>query len=210
MHRHRHADRLAGREALEIDMLRRVGHRVELHVADQRARCVAVDLDLVEARLPAGPDAVRAAPRAGPARSGWAPAWPRRSPRAPCPLAGSPAPPPYRLARVPRPRSSRHWPWFAPANGKRRPPGVPARRGCSGNGRFRQASAGRVSRDGRFDIRASEVLALEQQPRAVRPCAGIGEAVTHVQCRRMSALAELYGLTPVSWSVERLGSGHLI
>ena len=55
MHRHRHADRLAGREALEIDVLRRVADRMELHVADQRARRIAVHLDLVEARLPAGP-----------------------------------------------------------------------------------------------------------------------------------------------------------
>ena len=54
MHRHRDANPLAGGEALEIDMLGRIGDGMELHVADQRARGVAVDLDLVEARLPAG------------------------------------------------------------------------------------------------------------------------------------------------------------
>ena len=42
MHRHRHPDALAGRQALEIHMLRRVGDRVELHVADQRAVGIAV------------------------------------------------------------------------------------------------------------------------------------------------------------------------
>ena len=45
MHRHRYADRLAWREALKIDMLGCVGHRVELHVAEQRLCCIAVDLD---------------------------------------------------------------------------------------------------------------------------------------------------------------------
>ena len=38
VHRHRDADLLAGSEALEIDVLGLVGDRVELHVADQRAR----------------------------------------------------------------------------------------------------------------------------------------------------------------------------
>ena len=46
---------LAGREALEIDMLRLVGHGVELHVADQRAgRVRRPTLHLVEPGLPAG------------------------------------------------------------------------------------------------------------------------------------------------------------
>ena len=53
-HRNRDADGLAGCEALEVDVLRRVADRVELHVADQRARRVAVGLDLVETGLPAG------------------------------------------------------------------------------------------------------------------------------------------------------------
>ena len=55
MHRHRDADAFAGNEALEVDVLWGVGDRVELHVADQRARGVAAaDVDLVLAGLPAG------------------------------------------------------------------------------------------------------------------------------------------------------------
>jgi hypothetical protein len=55
MHRHRHADAFAGRQALEIDVLRRVADGMKLHIADQRLGGIAVDPDLVEARLPTRP-----------------------------------------------------------------------------------------------------------------------------------------------------------
>ena len=48
-----HADLLAGGEALEVDMLRLVGHGVELHVADERAGSVRAELHLIEAGPPA-------------------------------------------------------------------------------------------------------------------------------------------------------------
>jgi hypothetical protein len=53
MHRHRDADGLAGGQALEIDMLGPVAHRMELHVADQRAGRGTVHGDLIEPRAPA-------------------------------------------------------------------------------------------------------------------------------------------------------------
>jgi hypothetical protein len=53
-HGDRHAHLLTGGEALEVDMLRRVGDRVELHIADQRARRRgAGQLHLIQARAPA-------------------------------------------------------------------------------------------------------------------------------------------------------------
>ena len=51
---HRDLDPLAGDEALEIDVLRRIGHRMELHAADQRADRLAAGGDLIQAGLPAG------------------------------------------------------------------------------------------------------------------------------------------------------------
>jgi hypothetical protein len=47
------ADLLARREALEVDMLRLVGHGVELHVPDERAGAFRAELQLVEAGPPA-------------------------------------------------------------------------------------------------------------------------------------------------------------
>ena len=52
--RHSHADLLAGGKALEIHMFRLVGHRVELHVADQGAGAFIAHLQLEQARAPAG------------------------------------------------------------------------------------------------------------------------------------------------------------
>ena len=55
MHRHRHADLLAGCQTLEIHVLRRIRYRMKLHVADQRLRRGAIHLHLVNPRLPPGP-----------------------------------------------------------------------------------------------------------------------------------------------------------
>jgi hypothetical protein len=49
-----HADLLAGGEALEVDMLGLVGDGVELHVADEGAGAFVAQLQLEQARAPAG------------------------------------------------------------------------------------------------------------------------------------------------------------